>query len=315
MNNVVSVIMPTYQRADIIDRALRSVFAQRVVGNWIIEAVVIDDGSTDGTETIVKAFVPPAPHRFVYHRIDHIGKPGLVRNIGLRLRTGELIGYCDSDDIWLPHHLRTCLKQFELYPDTVMVETWWSLQELQKGLRRWQINYVGANTDGRTTTTNSRLHRRSVLLKAGLFNDQEWGEDIDLWTRIGFSGPVRRLKIPTTAHSYTRYGNNVTFSHSPELAAKYNPSMAPPGAKDDLVAAHTRVLVEYGAALAAQRGELDAILAKLHNPLGWRRRAAFAIKQPRSAIVLLARQILPEFLYRNAALRWLGKTILLIPKI
>jgi hypothetical protein len=218
----VSVIMPTYQREEAIGRAIRSVLGQRGLGRSAIEIVVVDDGSTDHTEQVVKAIEVPPPHRIVYEKLEHIGQPGLVRNEGLAIAKGDYIGYCDSDDIWLPHHLATCLRQFALYPDSVMVETWWSFQTREKSLDRWKIEYQKASTDGRTTTTNSRLHRRDVLTRSGVFGDLRWGEDIDLWTRIGFVGPIRRIKIPTTAHAYTRGGDNLTFEFCPDIGHAYD---------------------------------------------------------------------------------------------
>lgn len=245
----VSVIMPTYQREEAIGRAAASVLAQRGIGKAAIELVIVDDGSSDNTEAVVKALTVPPPHRIVYEKVEHIGQPGLVRNHGLKRSTGEYIGYCDSDDIWLPHHLATCLRQFELYPDCVMVETWWSFQVREKSLHRWKIEYQPASTDGRTTTTNSRLHRRDVIKQAGLFGELRWGEDIDLWTRIGFIGPIRRVKIPTTAHAYTKGGDNLTYEFCPDISRAYDgtgaaAAPAPPAApapQDAPTAAEIRV--------------------------------------------------------------------------
>ena len=225
MNNAarrVSVIMPTFQREHLIERAIRSVFSQKGVADVEIELVIVDDGGTDKTEDVVSTIEVAAPHRLVYEKIEHVGQPGIVRNHGIRISSGEFIGYCDSDDIWLPHHLATCLRQFALHPEIVMVETWWSFQRRERSFNRWKLEYDAAATDGRTTTTNSRLHRRSILNSTGMFGELRWGEDIDLWTRIGFKGPVRRVKIPTTAHSYTYGGDNITFQHVPELARAYN---------------------------------------------------------------------------------------------
>jgi glycosyltransferase involved in cell wall biosynthesis len=222
MDQCVSVIMPTYQRAPIIGRAVRSVLNQRGIPDWKVELVVVDDGSTDDTPGAVASVPVPPPHEVKLVRMPHSGRPGLVRNEGIRRSTGAYIGYCDSDDIWLPHHLATCLHQFRLCPHLVMVETWWSFQVLERSPAGWRIDYAQRDPDGPTTTTNSRLHTRSVLDLVGLFSDQVWGEDIDLWTRIAFAGPVRRVKVPTTVNSYTRLGDNVTFRFEPDLAKEFN---------------------------------------------------------------------------------------------
>lgn len=306
MEKLVSVVIPTYQRGNLIDRALTSVFNQSGIGDWAIEAIVVDDGSTDNTEAVVRGISVPAPHRVIYHRVEHIGKPGLVRNIGLKLGSGEFVGYCDSDDIWLPHHLATCLRQFTLHPDTVMVETWWSFQQLFRGARRWQINYASASTDGRTTTTNSRIHRRSVLAKVGYFNELAWGEDIDLWTRIGFAGPIRRVKMPTTAHAYIRGGNNITFTFNPEIAAEYDgqpsqpkPEQPPPA--EEVIADLPTPVISPADPVAMTSGRR------------WRRRIAYSIEHPRAAARLLAQRTLPTSIRGNRWIRRISKKLLGIP--
>ena len=315
MEKLISVILPTFQRCDIVERALESIFAQRAIGEWVIEAIVIDDGSSDGTDSVIAGFRPPVPHRLVYKRIHHVGKPGLVRNVGLKLCSGELIAYCDSDDIWLPHHLRTCLRQFEIHPDIVMVETWWSFQKLTKGLRRWQISYTGWATDGRTTTTNSRIHRRSVLAKVGFFNDDEYGEDIEFWTRISFCGPVRRVKMPTTAHSYTYGGNNITFRHNATVNDIFNSNQNGPerlvaALKAELDAAHRSNAVLQANLATLQQASTPELLTPGRK---LRRRLAYAIERPRSAALLAARKFVPLQLKRNNFLRCLARVLLRIP--
>jgi len=221
VNTTVSVIMPTYQRAAVIARSIESVFAQRGIPGVRIELVVVDDGSTDGTATVVEEVIPPEPHSLKYIGLSHRGKPGLVRNDAFAHCTGQFIGYCDSDDIWLPHHLATCLSQFKTHPNLVMVETWWSFQTGEPTGTGVQFNFTPRWTDGRTTNTNCRLHLRSVVDQIGGFNSSEWGEDSDYWNRIAFQGPVRRIKIPTTANSYIRGGNHITFRYEPNIALEY----------------------------------------------------------------------------------------------
>jgi len=251
----------------------------------------------------------------------------LVRNIGLDLSHGELIGYCDSDDIWLPHHLATCLRQLELYPDAVMVETWWSFQQLYKGFRRWQINFASSTTDGRTTTTNSRIHRRAVLAKVGRFDELPWGEDIDLWTRIGFAGPVRRVKMPTTVHSYTRGGNNVTFAFRPDIGLKYDaqPPEAtgvvplnrpmPQTAAPEAPRQATKILKAAVAAEPVREVAVTAVPHTASQPSGrrLRRRISYAVEHPKAATLILGQRTLPVWIKRNAIVRRIGRRVLRLP--
>ena len=93
-----SVIIPTYHRKAELICALDSVFAQ----NEDIEAIVCDDGSTDGTEGLFRETNP-----FIkYNKLPHTGGPSEPRNYGLSVATGEWICFLDSDDAWLPGKLK-----------------------------------------------------------------------------------------------------------------------------------------------------------------------------------------------------------------
>ena len=101
-NTLVSIILPTYNRADFIAKALDSVLAQ-THENW--ECVIIDDGSTDHTDEVLSGYVDP---RFVRLRQENQGVSG-ARNTGVAASRGEVIALLDSDDEWLPGKLATQL--------------------------------------------------------------------------------------------------------------------------------------------------------------------------------------------------------------
>ena len=95
----VSVILPTYSRAALIGRAIESVLSQTYRD---FELIIVDDGSDDNTETVVKDFWDERIH---YTR-HHANKgAAAARNTGLKLAKGELIAFQDSDDEWLPEKL------------------------------------------------------------------------------------------------------------------------------------------------------------------------------------------------------------------
>jgi lipopolysaccharide biosynthesis protein len=98
----VSIIMPTYNRADTIGAAIASVQGQSHQ-NWRL--LVIDDGGSDDTEAVIRAL---ADERVEYHRIDH-GGVSAARNEGLRKATGDYVFFLDSDNRWRPHFLQTML--------------------------------------------------------------------------------------------------------------------------------------------------------------------------------------------------------------
>lgn len=113
----VSVIVPTYNRAyclgNAIDSALRQTHAD-------VELIVVDDGSTDDTQTLIKSRYGAEP-RVVYHYQANRGISG-ARNAGLDLATGDFVALLDSDDAWSPWKLEVQLACMRAHPEVGM--TW-----------------------------------------------------------------------------------------------------------------------------------------------------------------------------------------------
>ena len=105
----VSVIIPTYNRADMLGDALDSVLKQTYT-NW--EVIVVDDGSTDDTQSVMTRYTDPRIH-YVYQA--NKGLPG-ARNTGIRHAQGEYLALLDSDDVFLPHRLERQLALAEADP-------------------------------------------------------------------------------------------------------------------------------------------------------------------------------------------------------
>jgi glycosyltransferase involved in cell wall biosynthesis len=115
---IVSVIIPTFNRADRLPSAIRSLQAQTYT-DW--EALVIDDGSTDSTAEVMAAFRAQDP-RVRYHRQENRGVSA-ARNAGLALADGAWIGFLDSDDSWAPWKLSAQMACFRALPEVGMVWT------------------------------------------------------------------------------------------------------------------------------------------------------------------------------------------------
>jgi glycosyltransferase involved in cell wall biosynthesis len=111
MKNSVTVIIPTYNRANLIGRAINSVLAATAPGD---EVLVIDDGSTDDTEAVVRSF----GDAIRYVRIENSGV-GAARNLGIRLSTCPLVTFLDSDDEWLPDKLELQRNVMTKFPEVV----------------------------------------------------------------------------------------------------------------------------------------------------------------------------------------------------
>ncbi len=105
-NPLVSVIIPTYNRAPVLKEAINSVLQQTYKN---LEIIVIDDGSKDDTENIINDF---NDKRIIYIRQDHKGAPS-AKNEGIQNSKGKYIAFLDSDDIWLPQKIKSQLSVFK----------------------------------------------------------------------------------------------------------------------------------------------------------------------------------------------------------
>jgi len=107
--SLVSVIVPTYNRRDTIRAAIASVQRQ-TFQDW--ELIVVDDGSTDGTASLIEGSDP----RLVLIRQENQGV-NAARNAAMLRARGRYISFLDSDDEWLPHHLELSVAFFRAHPE------------------------------------------------------------------------------------------------------------------------------------------------------------------------------------------------------
>jgi glycosyltransferase involved in cell wall biosynthesis len=105
-----SVVVPTYNRADLIVQTLDAILSQTISA----EIIVIDDGSNDNTESAISGY----EDRIRYIKIPNSGDL-VARNVGLSRSSGELVAFCDSDDIWAPTFLSVMSAQWIATPDLV----------------------------------------------------------------------------------------------------------------------------------------------------------------------------------------------------
>ncbi|WP_444550002.1 glycosyltransferase family 2 protein [Candidatus Magnetomonas plexicatena] len=117
MNPLVSIIIPTYNRGELLRETLESVLAQTYQN---FEVIIVDDYSEDATEAIVKRF-KDSRIKFLQSRIRHI--IAASRNQGIKEASGEFIAFVDSDDLWLPEKLQKQLDTFAAHKDILAVST------------------------------------------------------------------------------------------------------------------------------------------------------------------------------------------------
>lgn len=111
----ISVVIPTHNRANLILQALNSLLIQTFRA---FETIVVDDGSTDDTRSVVAQH--PLPVRYLY--TQHAGV-AVARNVGMRAANGRFIAYLDSDDLYYPHKLELQADWLDRHPEIGMVYT------------------------------------------------------------------------------------------------------------------------------------------------------------------------------------------------
>ena len=108
---LVSIIMPTYNRAGYILETIDCIIAQ-TYAHW--ELLIIDDGSTDNTELHVKSI---NDSRIQYYKFERTGITGKLKNFGIHKATGDLIAFMDSDDLWPDGKLQKQVRVLLEHPD------------------------------------------------------------------------------------------------------------------------------------------------------------------------------------------------------
>ncbi len=192
----VSVIIPLYNKAPYVRRALDSIAAQTFAD---FEAIVVDDGSTDDGAAIVADY-PDARFRLIPQA--NAG-PGAARNAGLAQACGEFIAFLDADDEWLPNYLDEGVRLLESsgpevasvtcgyieYPAGVSTESLWRKRGLDDGIHRVQPDTEAALVVSMLAYMSpwSTVTRAEVIRKWGGFYDRDkcaFGEDAFLWLRV-----------------------------------------------------------------------------------------------------------------------------------
>ncbi len=192
----VDVIIPTFNRARRVLRAVSSVLSQTFTD---FEIYVVDDGSTDDTQEVLKRFK---------ERIHYLGRPfnagvSAARNLGIKKSTSPLIAFLDSDDYWLPRKLAFQVDFFRNRPQALICQT----EEI------WIRNGRRVNPKKRHAKPSGDIFRpslglclvspsavmlkRSLLQEVGLFDETLPAcEDYDLWLRIASRHPVALIPEP-----------------------------------------------------------------------------------------------------------------------
>lgn len=186
----ISVIIPTFNRYSVLDRALRSVFAQSYDLN-LCEIIVIDDGSTDRSLNIKQDF--PAI-RYFYQKNKGVSS---ARNFGVKKAKFEWIAFLDSDDEWekdkLKEQVNFHLKNPEIkisYTDERWIRDGEDIN-IPKKFAKYSNNIFEHSLSHCIIAPSSTIIEKKLFNKVGMFDETlEVCEDYDLWLRISLSEEI-----------------------------------------------------------------------------------------------------------------------------
>lgn len=210
---MISVIIPTHNRAALLAEAIRSVQAQSSAD---YEIIVADDGSTDDTPQVAAQF----GRAVNYLRLPHRGQPAATRNAGLRAAQGEFIAFLDSDDFFLPDKFAQQLPLLQAKPEVGLVYS--------DGIyfRDDPACPIGRVLDGLPTPAGDVfadllranflappvvLIRRASLDAIGTFDEQPdffAVEDYDLWLRLAARFPF--AYVPGSVAAIRRHSQGIS---------------------------------------------------------------------------------------------------------
>lgn len=211
ITQTIAVVIPTFNRIDVLSRALDSVYAQTLPPD---EVLIVDDGSTDGTREFVQQNYPDA----IYLYQDNKGVSA-ARNLGIKKSNSSWLAFLDSDDEWLAPKLELQVAGLRDNPDYSLVhsdEIW-----IRRGVRVNQMDKhqkTGGYIFDRclplcAISPSSVLMTRQLLLEMDCFDESMPAcEDYDLWLKVCCRYPVLYIDQPLLR----KYGG-----HEDQLSAKY----------------------------------------------------------------------------------------------
>lgn len=197
LDTSVSVIIPAHNAENCLRDAVESVLSQRLPAK---EIIVINDGSTDATAEVAKAY----GSRIIYLEQENLGQ-GAARNAGLRVATGEFISFLDADDYWKPEFLTRCVEFLVSHGDVIAVSTG-LITRMFDGHEIVHPAFLCGSEAGTKTPyviddffdvwarfdhvrTGSVLIRRSVIERAGPQRpDLRMAQDLEYWGYLATFG-------------------------------------------------------------------------------------------------------------------------------
>lgn len=264
---LISVIVPTFNRANFLPDAVESALKQTGVE---VEVIVVDDGSTDQTASVIEQ-----KRTYWGNRVRYIwqknSERSVARNHGLESTTGEYVTFLDSDDVWRPHHLATCVTALEADKDAVAAYSEYGLISADGQIIRDCV--PRPRSEGKSFQRNLCLKRlilhptevvirRSALGNGEIFDTEIPGaEDWLLWVQLATKATfvsTGKATVWMRLHPKGTFGEPQKFTRSLMLAAEKVIATGLPkdlGISSKRILAINRIHCAYAYYLSADQSE------------------------------------------------------------
>lgn len=217
----VSVIIPTYNRANDLDRCLKSLQNQTFKN---FEVLICDDGSTDNTKEIVEKY--NSIMKIKYIKDENFGGPARPRNNGLKKAKGEIIAFLDSDDWWYPNKLEISLLYLDEYDLIYHDLDIYNTVEKSKGVAKGRVLSGDIAKDlivnGNGIANSSVVIKKEIVDLVGEITEDKnliAVEDYDYWIRV--AKVTSRFKYIDQCLGGYWEGENISYSVKQIDRAKY----------------------------------------------------------------------------------------------
>ena len=190
MHPLISVIIPTFNRSDLLERAIKSVLNQSYKN---FEIIIIDNNSTDNTKVVIDKY---KEFNLKVKTVNNEGVIAFSRNIGLQTSNGKFVAFLDSDDWWEKDKLKKVIDVLNLRPEIDLIyHDCFLTSEKKIEFSHCRIlkddSYRDLIVNGNTLITSSVVVRKKILENVSFFSEDKnkvgW-EDYDLWLRIAELG-------------------------------------------------------------------------------------------------------------------------------
>jgi glycosyltransferase involved in cell wall biosynthesis len=208
---MVSVIIPTHNRVELLKNAVDSVLKQSYEN---FEIIIVNDCSSDDTEEYLKGLVD---ERISFHTIIKSKGGNHARNTGIEMARGEFIAFLDDDDEWMPEKLEKQMKLFEddsvglAYTGSEVIYTFYDIKYKNIPRNRGNLfkEVLIRNCIG---TTSSVVVRKSILEISGLFDEEiKMRQDQDLWIRVCRLCNVDVVEEPLIRYFFRKDANQISL--------------------------------------------------------------------------------------------------------